>query len=174
MQTNRSRFAFQRPSADLARSHLTALRYSRARIVAPEIPMPRLDSSHLSKLHREAADAVRIMAAADSCQEAKGRAVQYARFACALKQEARKLERQAEQFSRSLIPCRGLYGRANSRVSFTVKLRRLLQEALEPDSSLARGLPAAGVASRLRGAWPGFLPPFAEDPFPPSFRSEGT
>ena len=60
--------------------------------------MPRLDSSHLSKLHREAADAVRIMAAADSCQEAKGRAVQYARFACALKQEARKLERQAEQF----------------------------------------------------------------------------
>ena len=98
MQTNRSRFAFQRPSADLARSHLTALRYSRARIVAPEIPMPRLDSSHLSKLHREAADAVRIMAAADSCQEAKGRAVQYARFACALKQEARKLERQAEQF----------------------------------------------------------------------------
>ena len=97
MQTNRSRFVFQRPSADLARSHLTALRYSRARIVAPEIPMPRLDSSHLSKLHREAADAVRIMAAADSCQEAKGRAVQYARTACALKQEARKLERQAEQ-----------------------------------------------------------------------------
>ena len=97
MQTNRSRFVFQRPSADLARSHLTALRYSRARIVAPEIPMPRLDSSHSLKLHREAADAVRIMAAADSCQEAKGRAVQYARTACALKQEARKLERQAEQ-----------------------------------------------------------------------------
>ena len=98
MQTNRSRFAFQRPSADLARSHLTALRYSRARIVAPETLMPRQDSSHSLKLHREAADAVRIMAAADSCQEAKGRAVQYARFACALKQEARKLERQAEQF----------------------------------------------------------------------------
>ena len=36
--------------------------------------------------------------AEDSCQEAKGRAVQYARIACALKQEARKLERQAEQF----------------------------------------------------------------------------
>ena len=60
--------------------------------------MPPLDSAHSLKLHREAADAVRIMAAADSCQEAKGRAVQYARFACALKQEARKLERQAEQF----------------------------------------------------------------------------
>ena len=60
--------------------------------------MPPLDSSHSLKLPREAADAVRIMAAADSCQEAEDRAVQYARIACALKQEARKLEKQAEQF----------------------------------------------------------------------------
>ena len=60
--------------------------------------MPPLDPAQSLKLHREAAHAVRIMAAADSCQEAKGRAVQYARFACALKQEARKLEKQAEQF----------------------------------------------------------------------------
>ena len=60
--------------------------------------MPRLDSSHSLKLHREAAHAVRISAAAESCQEAKDRAVQYARIACALKQEARKLEKQAEQF----------------------------------------------------------------------------
>ena len=60
--------------------------------------MPPLDPAQSLKLHREAAHAVRISAAAESCQEAKDRAVQYARFACALKQEARKLERQADQF----------------------------------------------------------------------------
>ena len=60
--------------------------------------MPSLDPAKSLKLHREAAHAVRISAAADSCQEAKDRAVQYARIACALKQEARKLEKQAEQF----------------------------------------------------------------------------
>ena len=60
--------------------------------------MPPLDPAQSLKLHREAAHAVRISAAAESCQEAKDRAVQYARIACALKQEARKLEKQAEQF----------------------------------------------------------------------------
>ena len=60
--------------------------------------MPPLDPAQSLKLHREAAHAVRISAAAESCQEAKDRAVQYARIACAMKQEACNLERHAEQF----------------------------------------------------------------------------
>ena len=60
--------------------------------------MPPLDPAQSFKLHSETTDAVRMEALADSYQDAKDRAVQYARMACALKKEARKLEKQAEHF----------------------------------------------------------------------------
>ena len=97
MKRIRNRLARQLASAcghDRSRLLLAALR---AGNTAGKIAMPPLDPAQSFKLHSETTDAVRMEALADSYQEAKGRAVQYARTACALKQEARKLERQAEQ-----------------------------------------------------------------------------
>ena len=92
--------------------------------------MPSLDPAKSLKLHREAAHAVRISAAAESCQEAKDRAVQYARIACALKQEARKLEEQADQF---------LEDAAAERKNKEIKASCITKAATPPSSNSSRG-----------------------------------